>query len=88
MSCRVDLALAAVSPAQIFIKGRHIGGADDLFELDAAGKLDPLLEGIPKKVYDPSELIVGNIDSQGVRNRYVTGFILFLVGLVRARACG
>ncbi len=28
---------------QIFIDGRHVGGCDDLHELDAAGKLDPLL---------------------------------------------
>ncbi len=29
---------------QIFINGRHIGGCDDLYALDRAGKLDPLLE--------------------------------------------
>lgn len=29
---------------QIFIDGLHIGGCDDLFALDRAGKLDPLLE--------------------------------------------
>ncbi len=28
---------------QIFIDGRHIGGCDDLFALERAGKLDPLL---------------------------------------------
>jgi glutaredoxin 3 len=28
---------------QIFIGGVHIGGCDDLHALDAAGKLDPLL---------------------------------------------
>lgn len=28
---------------QIFIDGAHIGGADDLYALDRAGKLDPLL---------------------------------------------
>jgi glutaredoxin 3 len=28
---------------QIFIGERHIGGSDDLHELDAAGGLDPLL---------------------------------------------
>ena len=28
---------------QIFIDGRHIGGSDDLAELDRAGGLDPLL---------------------------------------------
>ncbi|MBI5162638.1 MAG: glutaredoxin 3 [Magnetospirillum sp.] len=29
---------------QIFIDGRHIGGCDDLYALDAAGGLDPLLK--------------------------------------------
>lgn len=29
---------------QIFIDGRHIGGCDDLYALDAAGGLDPLLD--------------------------------------------
>jgi len=28
---------------QIFIGGAHVGGCDDLFALDRAGKLDPLL---------------------------------------------
>ena len=28
---------------QIFIGGRHIGGCDDLYALERAGKLDPLL---------------------------------------------
>ena len=28
---------------QIFIDGRHVGGCDDLYALDADGKLDPLL---------------------------------------------
>lgn len=28
---------------QIFINGQHIGGSDDLYELDRQGKLDPLL---------------------------------------------
>lgn len=28
---------------QIFIDGRHIGGCDDLYALDRAGGLDPLL---------------------------------------------
>jgi glutaredoxin 3 len=30
---------------QIFIAGRHVGGCDDLYDLDQAGKLDPLLAG-------------------------------------------
>lgn len=28
---------------QIFIGDRHVGGSDDIHELDAAGALDPLL---------------------------------------------
>jgi len=28
---------------QIFIGTRHVGGSDDLYELEAAGGLDPLL---------------------------------------------
>ena len=28
---------------QIFIGGTHVGGCDDLHEMDAAGKLDPML---------------------------------------------
>ncbi|QEY50555.1 glutaredoxin 3 [Legionella longbeachae] len=30
---------------QIFIDGQHIGGCDDLYALDAQGKLDQLLRG-------------------------------------------
>ena len=30
---------------QIFIGARHVGGFDDLAELDAGGELDPLLAG-------------------------------------------
>jgi glutaredoxin 3 len=30
---------------QIFIGATHVGGCDDLYSLDAAGKLDPLLSG-------------------------------------------
>lgn len=32
---------------QIFINGRHIGGYEDLYALDAAGKLAPLLQPVP-----------------------------------------
>ena len=28
---------------QIWIAGRHVGGCDDLYELDRRGELDPLL---------------------------------------------
>lgn len=30
---------------QIFIGGTHVGGSDDLHELDRAGKLEPMLSG-------------------------------------------
>lgn len=30
---------------QIFIGGTHVGGCDDLYDLDRAGKLDKLLAG-------------------------------------------
>jgi glutaredoxin 3 len=32
---------------QIFIDGKHIGGCEDLYALDAAGKLSPLLQPVP-----------------------------------------
>jgi glutaredoxin 3 len=32
---------------QIFIDGVHVGGCDDLFALDHAGRLDALLSGQP-----------------------------------------
>lgn len=32
---------------QIFIGDYHVGGCDDLYALDRAGKLDPLLRGEP-----------------------------------------
>jgi glutaredoxin 3 len=30
---------------QIFIGARHVGGCDDLFELDRSGELDRLIQG-------------------------------------------
>ena len=30
---------------QIFINDHHIGGCDDLYDLEAQGSLDPLLQG-------------------------------------------
>jgi len=30
---------------QVFIDGAHVGGCDDLYALDASGRLDPLLAG-------------------------------------------
>ncbi|MBI2254994.1 MAG: glutaredoxin 3 [Proteobacteria bacterium] len=32
------------SVPQIFIDGQHVGGCDDLYALDQAGKLKPLLQ--------------------------------------------
>jgi glutaredoxin 3 len=32
---------------QIWIGSRHVGGCDDLYALDRAGELDPLLEASP-----------------------------------------
>lgn len=37
-------AHGAFTVPQIFIGGQHIGGCDDLYALDRAGKLDTLLE--------------------------------------------
>ena len=46
-----DLRLAMIKRAggsrtvpQIFISGSHVGGCDDLYALDHAGGLDPLLQ--------------------------------------------
>ena len=33
------------SVPQIFVGSTHVGGCDDLYALDRAGKLDPLLAG-------------------------------------------
>jgi glutaredoxin 3 len=30
---------------QIFIDGRHVGGSDDLADLERGGRLDPMLQG-------------------------------------------
>jgi len=38
-----DRAGGRTSVPQIFIDGKHIGGCDDLYALDAKGGLDPLL---------------------------------------------
>ena len=32
------------SVPQIFIGATHVGGCDELYELDAAGRLDPMLQ--------------------------------------------
>ena len=38
-----ELAGGHTTVPQIFIDGRHIGGCDDLYALDADGELDPHL---------------------------------------------
>jgi glutaredoxin 3 len=39
----VERAKGGRTVPQIFIGKAHVGGCDELYELDAAGKLDPLL---------------------------------------------
>lgn len=39
----IERAGGAYTVPQIFINGRHVGGSDELADLDAAGKLDALL---------------------------------------------
>ncbi len=39
----IDRSGGRMTVPQIFIDGRHIGGCDDLFELDGSGQLDALL---------------------------------------------
>jgi glutaredoxin 3 len=39
----VSRAHGRTSVPQVFIDGEHIGGCDDLYALDRAGKLDPKL---------------------------------------------
>jgi glutaredoxin 3 len=41
----VKLAGGRMTVPQIFIGSLHVGGFDDLYALDQAGKLDPLLAG-------------------------------------------
>jgi len=41
----VERANGGYTVPQIFIGGVHVGGCDELHELDAAGRLDPLLAG-------------------------------------------
>ncbi|MGQ0565065.1 MAG: glutaredoxin 3 [Gemmobacter sp.] len=52
VSRNADLRRAMVQRAggrqtvpQIFIGGVHVGGCDDLYALDRAGRLDPMLAG-------------------------------------------
>ena len=39
----IEKAGGRTTVPQIFIDGRHVGGCDDLYALDRAGGLDPLL---------------------------------------------
>jgi glutaredoxin 3 len=41
----VERASGRTTVPQIFIGATHVGGCDDLYDLDGAGKLDPLLQG-------------------------------------------
>ena len=37
-------------PPKIFINGTHVGGSDELFELDVRGELDKLLGRTPPAI--------------------------------------
>ena len=39
-----ERASGRITVPQIFIGDRHVGGCDDLYDLDDAGQLDPLLK--------------------------------------------
>lgn len=41
----IDRAAGSNTVPQIFVGDRHLGGCDDLFALERAGKLDALLAG-------------------------------------------
>ncbi|MDQ8732064.1 glutaredoxin 3 [Bradyrhizobium sp. LHD-71] len=41
----VERAGGRTTVPQIFVRGVHVGGCDDLYELNDAGKLDKLLAG-------------------------------------------
>lgn len=49
----IDRASGRHTVPQIFINGTHVGGFDDLAELDRAEKLDPLLAAIEVVVSAP-----------------------------------
>lgn len=40
----INRANGRTSVPQIFVGETHVGGCDDLYELERAGKLDPLLQ--------------------------------------------
>jgi glutaredoxin 3 len=44
-SKRIERASGRMTVPQIFIGATHVGGCDELYELDRAGELDPLLAG-------------------------------------------
>jgi glutaredoxin 3 len=44
----VERAGGRTTVPQIFIRGEHVGGCDELHALDALGRLDPLLEGVER----------------------------------------
>ncbi|KAM7261805.1 hypothetical protein ACFE04_020882 [Oxalis oulophora] len=50
-----------VIPPKLFIKGRYIGGADEVIGLHEQGKLKRLLEGIPVKVANRNCSGCGNL---------------------------
>ena len=41
----IDRAQGRRTVPQIFVGSTHVGGCDDLYDLDHSGKLDPLLAG-------------------------------------------
>jgi glutaredoxin 3 len=43
----VERAHGGRTVPQIFIGQTHVGGCDELYELEESGKLDPLLAGTP-----------------------------------------
>jgi len=45
----VERANGRMTVPQIFIGTTHVGGCDDLYALEEAGKLDPLLNGGAEK---------------------------------------
>lgn len=44
-SAMTDRAHGRRTVPQIFIGGTHVGGCDDLYELEHGGRLDPMLAG-------------------------------------------
>ena len=42
----IERANGGYTVPQIFIDGQHIGGCDELYALEQAGELDPLLQKV------------------------------------------